>query len=580
MENENNEQRMFNGLPACVAEYINLVAKKMRYCKKVRWDVRAELAAHFQDELRDCTTNRQRQEKAQQLIAEFGDVKLLAVLLRRAKKRCRPLWHTMLARTCQATAVIAVCFVLYVMWFFSGKPNITTDYVAQLNSIAKPVADESLNAAPFYDKAVKLGVEEPEEKLGSFLALADWPAHLTAEQMASVKRWIKANEACFQQIRLGSERPYYWQRYQSKSGNMLSVPVPSAEYRRIARLIVLRAKIRAYHGQVKDAFDDILMCYRFGMHQRVPTSLIEQLVGMNIETMAVDTARVVLDKVNVERETLADFQQSFEKLVEKNIFTMQFDGEKLGLYDEIQRSFTDGLGDGHIIPKHIKELYPMVQVIGLSANTETVSSAESQKPSCFSKFISNVRHGIYEAAGFIKKSAYILFLHPDKQQTYQAAQELYDLFESLTVKTPGQIGIEKIDTEKETMEIIKGNILLEMLVPAVVRVNELSHRNKTDSQALLTILAILRYKNGKGFYPGNLQELITTGYLKELPNDPYRDRPLIYRRTDDSFVLYSVGPNFTDEGGEPGKDSKGRVRNWRDNGDTVFWPVLKPDAER
>jgi hypothetical protein len=577
---DRHENKDLKNLPACVGEFIRQVVKKMRYRKKVRKDVQDELTVHFEDELQGCKTDEDRRAKAQQLITDFGDVKLLAVLLRRAKKRCRPLWRTVIARTFQVMGVLILCFVLYIFWFFSGKPAITTNYVAELNRIAKPAVDESLNAAPFYDKAVKLGVEEPEEKLGSPLALADWPAHLTAEQMASVKRWIKANEACFQQIRLGSERPYYWQRYQSKSGNMLSVPVPSAEYRRIARLIVLRAKIRAYHGQVKDAFDDILMCYRFGMHQRVPTSLIEQLVGMNIERMAVDTARVVLDKVNVERETLTDFQQSFEKLLEKNIFTLQFDGERLGLYDEIQRSFTDGLGDGHIIPKHIKELYPMVQVIGLSANTETVSSAESQKPSWFSKFMSNVRHGIYEAGGFIKKSAYILFLHPDKQQTYQAAEELYDLFESLTVKTPGQIGIEKIDTEKETMEIIKGNILLEMLVPAVVRVNELSHRNKTDSQALLTILAILRYKNGKGFYPGNLQELITTGYLKELPNDPYRDRPLIYRRTDDSFVLYSVGPNFTDEGGEPGKDSKGRVRNWRDNGDTVFWPVLKPDAER
>jgi hypothetical protein len=48
------------------------------------------------------------------------------------------------------------------------------------------------------------------------------------------------------------------------------------------------------------------------------------------------------------------------------------------------------------------------------------------------------------------------------------------------------------------------------------------------------------------------------------------DKPLVYKKTDDNFILYSVGPNFTDDGGEPGKGKSGRIKNWTDNGDTVF----------
>ena len=40
-------------LPACVAEFIKRVIKKMRYRRKVRLDVQAELAAHFEDELKE-----------------------------------------------------------------------------------------------------------------------------------------------------------------------------------------------------------------------------------------------------------------------------------------------------------------------------------------------------------------------------------------------------------------------------------------------------------------------------------------------------------------------------------------------
>jgi hypothetical protein len=586
MKEQDKSEIEFNKLPPCVAEYIRQVLKKMRYRRKVRQGVQAELAAHFEDELKDCKTDENREQKAKQLITDFGDVKLLAVLLRRAKKRCRPFWRTIVARTFQAVGMLILCFIVYVVWFFSGKPVITTNYVAELNRIASPGVDKGLNAAPFYDNAIALYVEEPDIMRE---LVTNWPRDFSDEEMVAIENWINNNSACFEQIKLASEKPYYWQKYESKSGGMLSVLVPSLyEYRRITRLIVWRAKIRAYQGQVKDAFDDILMCYRLGMHRKVPTTLIEQLVGFSIEAIAVDTARMVLGKVDVDRETLNGFQRSFEKLVEKNNFTMQLDGEMLSLYDEIQRSFTDGLGDGHIIPKHIGELFPKVQIITiLPSSGASVSPPTKQKPGWLSKFISTVRHEIcepggfiYEGGRFVKKSGYMLFLHPDKRETYQAAQELHDYWENLTVKTPGQIRKEQIDTEKETEQIIKGNILLEMLAPALGRVSEITHEKKAETHALLSILALMRYNNDNGLYPEKLQELITNGYLKELPMDPYSDRSLAYKKTDTDFILYSVGPNFKDDGGELGKDSDGRVRKWRKNGDTVFWPVPKPQVKQ
>jgi hypothetical protein len=74
-----------------------------------------------------------------------------------------------------------------------------------------------------------------------------------------------------------------------------------------------------------------------------------------------------------------------------------------------------------------------------------------------------------------------------------------------------------------------------------------------------------------------LNQLVTAGYLKQLPMDSFSDKPLVYKKTEDNFILYSVGPDFKDDGGEPGRDRKGRVRLWVGEGDVVFWP--QPESE-
>jgi len=186
-------------LPIRVAEFIKLVIKKMRYRREVRADVRAELTAHFEDELKECKTQAEKEQKAEQVIAGFGDAKLLAVLLRRAKKRCRPLWRAIFARACQAVVLSFICLILYGVWFFSGKPVITTDYIAELNRIVRPTADDNLNAAPLYNKAAKLYENLPDDisKL-----LSKKHAEVTAEEKQLIKKWLTDNQETLELMRL------------------------------------------------------------------------------------------------------------------------------------------------------------------------------------------------------------------------------------------------------------------------------------------------------------------------------------------------------------------------------------------
>jgi len=577
------KDKQFGNLPGCAVEFIRLVIKKMRYRKSVRQDVQHELTVHFEDELKGCASDKEKEQKARQLISEFGDVNLLAVLLRRAKKRCRPIWQTVATRTFQVAAILLVSLVLYVIWFLTGRPIITTNYLDELNRIVRPAADESLNAAPLYTKAAELYVKEPNE-IHKFIV--GKYKEISPEQKQLINNWISENEQALQLVADASKKPYCWREYKTHrdtcdTTQMIAVLIPDLQnFRGLARALSWRAQLRAEQGRYEDAFNDLKACYQFGQHIRGDKSLIEQLVGIAIEAIAVQTIRDVIGRYHIDSATLATLQQDFEQMIANEDFTVSIRFEKLSIYDEIQRVFTGGLGGSHIIPKCIVELEPAVQVIGLSGGNEGASFTKKQGQSWLSKLISGVRYEIcelggfiYEAGRFIKKTGYILFLHPNKQQTKESVDRVYSYWDRISRKSPAQIQTEGIDVEKESMEIVRGNILLEIFTPALGRIIELSHRIRVDVEATLAVIAILRYKQDTGDYPAKLDELVTAGYLKELPMDPYTDKPLIYKKTDGNFTLYSIGSNFKDDGGESGKDSKGRPTKWRDNGDTVFWPV-------
>jgi len=611
MVKENKKSDSHN-LPVCVVEFIKQVLGKMRYRRKIRRDVQAELTAHFEDEFKDCKTNEEKEQKAQQLITDFGDLKLLAILLRRAKKRCRPIWRTVVARAFQGIGVLILCFIIYVIWFLTGKPVITTNYVAELNHMVRPVADESLNAAPLYLKAVDLHkelsgdfllffaknhqaivdeknqrqVEElagkidrvlPNKKLWNyqeerrdiqgevFWIFSQFVGKkynkLTVEQRNIAEEWLQEHNDALGLIIEGSRRPYYWRTYESKTaqGGMIGVLIPNlSEFRGLAYALRLRAWLRAEQGRYQSAFADMKSCYRLGQHIRGNKILIEQLVGIALEAISVQTIRDIVGRCEINSTILADLQDSFEQIVAGENFVPSLEAEKLCVYDEIQRCFTeDRFGGGHLYLSRLGTFKNDFQIDVEEIVVETIFS-----PKGWARVVR------------------VLFAHPDKEQTREMADRYYNYWDKLFHKSPCQIRAEGIDAEKEAMEIIKGNVLLQIFAPAFARVNEIANRNKIDVYATVTLLALLRYEKDKGSYPNDLQQLITAGYLKQLPMDSFSDKPLSYKKTEDNFILYSVGPNFTDEGGEYSRDSKGRIKNWLDNGDTVFWPVPKPQTKK
>lgn len=540
------KQTGLQNLPACAVEFINHIIKKMRYRRRVRRDVRAEFTAHFEDELRECATDEQRQQKSQELIAGFGDVKLLAVLLRRAKKRCRPLWCKILVRSFQAFGIVVAYFLICFSPLVIGRPNISVNYIDWLNDRVRADRPESENAYPYYEKAVEASVKMPEQM---YEIHKMWAVDLNDVETGVLLQWINDNEKALDLLIEGTKKPYYWAVYEAtgrglSQGGLFDVGLLFVDaghmkklsgYRTLARALYCRSRYKAYKGDVESALADCVSLVRFGRHQEGKGLLTEQLVGVAIEAMAHEAILTVLEKSDVPAEVLKNIQPELREQFSEKPRVINLEAEKVFWYDYIQRSFTDdGEGGGRML----------IRGMPLAAG--------------------DWQSGLWR---------FVSFSYPDRQEVRAMIDRYFNYTRQILEQKPWQL---RQEGELQNLdEITKDCFLLQILAPAHHHMSKIIWRTKTMRAATLTLLAVLHYERDKSEYPESLQALVEAGYLKGLPKDPYGDGPLVYRKTEDNFTLYSVGVNLTDDGGQIVRDDKGRVKKWVDEGDHVFWPVAK-----
>jgi hypothetical protein len=73
----------------------------------------------------------------------------------------------------------------------------------------------------------------------------------------------------------------------------------------------------------------------------------------------------------------------------------------------------------------------------------------------------------------------------------------------------------------------------------------------TDRRLMVLELLLQNYHDEKGIYPESLDEVVAPSY-REIASDPFSKNgaPFIYRIEDGNFLLYSLGDNGVDDGGE------------------------------
>ena len=713
---QQEEPKLTETLPEAAEAFITAVVRKMRYRRKVRQEVREELTAHLLDSLRDCTDAQQRNKQVRELLTEFGDVKMLAILLRRAKKRCRPAWRTAVVRMFQIAAAALLAFVLYAVWFSMGRPTIRTDYLAMMNEKTRPQVADADNAWACYDKAIGLfkapsdmirqtigkdarepdfvrigeleallaanrqtvaryvqdnepriadldselkaiadeafarglmplvaggepdvpswrrfdkavealcyriqqavqqgdapsepmepvfggyGREEfacdPNHALSGRLttwarqktqprrsaaqkaldaaAMAYWLDHpqppvdtvlanLCPYEIEAMERWVADNEAAWAAFVEGGLRRYCYRPYSLVDGAdrnwLMAVEIPHlGSLRDLARLGQWRSRLALREGTAGAALDNCAAVARAARHWQDKGTIIEQLVGASMARLARDQVLEILDNAKPSAADIDRTTAALKGLYDQGYPVLDLEFERMSLMDIIQHVFTDGgPGGGHLIGQEVLQFeHPVGEDLVARAGVKAAGTA-------------------------------LGIVHARRNATQAMANEMFDNAVRRSKLTPFErrnSGIPAIDQLLESRHPYR-YALLHMMLPALDRASELAFQSRAMHEATLTILALQRRHAEKGAYPETLSVLVDEKWLDQLPMDPFSDKPLVYRRTADGFILYSVWTDFTDNGGTTlyGHSGRPKVGARDDGADWVYWPIPRArpvDAE-
>jgi hypothetical protein len=448
-------------------------------------------------------------------------------------------------------AIVGLLFaliILKIVLVLTAKPKITVDYVAEYNRITRPANyDPNDNAAPYYQKAFDAFVEMPIELK---VLRVNWPADLNSTEQALLESWLASNSQALEFFKIAANKPYYWlERRTDKDSHMCDdMLLPElSPMRHLTRALLWNAKLNASKGRMPVAIENIFTCYRVGKHKcRSSLLLMDQHNGLEIKKEAVSSTLVILNNVNVDSNTLKSLQNEFYSELDGDIYVPSIQSENLFIYDELQRYFIDnGKGTGRL------------------ASNPNFGLTLFWRPS-------------------LKLKLYYCFFGPTKNQTIKQVEKLSAISNQIMTKTPWQIKNGTYKYFEEIEKINNSNLLLYRfdINPAIIL--RLYHETNAQTEALIAVLAILRFKTDNGRLPATLDELVSVGDLRSVPMDPYSNGQLVYKPAGDNFKLYSVGENFVDDGGSTEVNPQSGRRGMSVFGtpamDIVYWPVKKSNA--
>jgi hypothetical protein len=126
---------------------------------------------------------------------------------------------------------------------------------------------------------------------------------------------------------------------------------------------------------------------------------------------------------------------------------------------------------------------------------------------------------------------------------------------------------------KEIAKVLDNNhspfyLLARIAIPNFTKAMQACAFNQTLANQAQIVCALERYQLAHGEYPETLDALVPQ-FIEKLPHDIIGGQPLHYHRTDDGkFLLYSVGWNETDDGGQVALKKDGSEE--RGKGDWVW----------
>ncbi|HVF85529.1 MAG TPA: hypothetical protein VM821_06085 [Abditibacteriaceae bacterium] len=372
--------------------------------------------------------------------------------------------------------------------------------------LAPPPIPDAQNAAILYRRAdatlKKLGLTQ-EEEIQMMGQDPKTNAALSAPQLSATRRGLlqkyrPAIELIRQASRLSSCRfPTQWQK---PAFAILFPDLPSL--RQFARLMSASATQQAQDGKTAQAVEDVGAIYRISEHAASDPIVISLLVSNAIENIGHDALAQVFKYSNLTPAQKSSVETILPRVDKEQQLARALQGER---------------------------------AFGLSGFNSINSTSE--EPGAVADFPGNAENGntMFSPLAHIAR---VLWL------------PMFKLDEVWFLRThPANVSPAPVEDAPNYAMLTK------IVVPVFSRTHETIRKSQTLRDLARVALDLNVYHTQAKTYPANLAQLETQTKTK-FPLDRFSGKPFVYRGTKSFYVLYSIGPNKTDDNGRTEADRR------------------------
>ena len=569
-----------SGLPEPQRAVIVAVVERTRLWRGEQAGVAEELVAHFHD------ANEADAEGMPTEVgtpgggtpeSRFGDPMVAAKLIRRAKRRCRPLWWHGLMWLRWSPLVLLAIYGLLWMNYFVGSPRVSVDYLAILNEKPASVAEED-RAWPLYRESMLMLGMGNDAPAGSRPEVTLRPGDEGWEDFAQYLRHHQAAIALARDAAAKEGMGYVALRgaYHAEDvplfgefnaemfpdmtpemrETLMHVLLPQiSTARQIGNILAADAALAADEGRLDRAVADITATLRLGRHVAETPPLISGVVGVSGYLVGyAGVGDLLLDHADaLSREQMIQLAHALAEADAEELIT--FESERDMFLDLIQRMYTDdGHGDGRLTNEGVRLMRGLEPMITLSDDPATPPAFREPK-------------WLRASRDHLEAPVAVLFF-ASREQMRDKLDELLARAER-EVHTPlwEQRGPSVDDTldamSQDWLERRRYRLLVQMM-PATSAAARTVARADSRRDGLLVAIAFEIFRREHGDYPdpaGGAEQLVPR-YLPTLPRDPANGTPLLFTLREGKPVVYGRGSDGGDDGGVPPRKSSGEPDAW------------------
>jgi len=403
--------------------------------------------------------------------------------------------------------------------------------------------------------------EDKEDPPSRFASANDWQE--TVQRCArrpwqpadepEVADWLKGNETPLAVMIEASRRPKYFHPLNATGSDagtfrLIGQVMNTVQMAREAgTALCARAMARTTAGEYTAAWQDLMACQRLGRVIATGSTFIEVRVGIALVDFATKAQLALLGHADHPAERLRGWQADVRGLRPFPAIADKFDvADRFLCLDSVTAVIHGGGGGLELLAglsgTPARQTQARERLLNLSIDYDPAFRA-----------VNRMCDRATAAARLSDRAA--------RQAEYERIQADVAAWQTETAGVGLWTRVTMSATERG--EYV-GKYIVTLLFPVLGRIQNAADRAEQGDANLHVALALAAYRSDTGHYPVTLDELAPK-HLPKVPGDLFSGAALVYRPTAAGYLLYSVGVNGRDDGGQwtddepPGDDLVAQV---------------------